>query len=157
MKFVAVLTSVLHISFTFCVQILPPPPPLMRLTHTFMTAHKIMRNVLVACFRFSASGKGSNCQLTNWNCVEYSQTGLTRIQTTGERGSIPRKGKNFSLPHLKSVTKYYKSFFHGIPTDVTMCSEVLFLCMSTLHVSGGTHAHHQEYNLNCINSHWYNS
>ena len=38
-----------------------------------------------------------------------------------------------------------------------MCSEVLFLCKSTLHVSGGTHAHHQEYNLNCINSHWYNS
>ena len=35
--------------------------------------------------------------------------------------------------------------------------EVLFLCKSTLHVSGGTHAHHQEYNLNCINSHWYNS
>ena len=32
-----------------------------------------------------------------------------------------------------------------------MCSEVLFLCKSTLHVSGGTHAHHQEYNLNCIN------
>ena len=38
-----------------------------------------------------------------------------------------------------------------------MCSEVLFLCKSTLHVSGATHAHHQEYNLNCINSHWYNA
>jgi hypothetical protein len=27
----------------------------------------------------------------------------------------------------------------------------LFLCKSTLHVSGGTHAHHQELNFNCIN------
>jgi hypothetical protein len=31
-----------------------------------------------------------------------------------------------------------------------MCSEVLFLCKSTLHVSGGTNAHHQEYKLNGV-------
>jgi len=37
------------------------------------------------------------------------------------------------------------------------CAVNLFLCKSTLHVSGGTEAHHQEYNFNCINSHWYNS
>ena len=32
------------------------------------------------------------------------------------------------------------------------CAVSLFLCKSTLHVSGGTHAHHQEYRSNCIYS-----
>ena len=73
----------------------------------------------------------------------------------------------FKIYTCPSVCMYYPSrldtdqilmmiiLFYGI-TNVTMCSEVLFLCKSTLHVSGGTHAHHQEYNLNCINIHWYN-
>ena len=41
--------------------------------------------------------------------------------------------------------------------QMRQCAVNLFLCKSTLHVSGGTHAHHQEYNFNCINIHWYNS
>jgi hypothetical protein len=65
--------------------------------------------VLVACIKYSRSGKVSNCQLTSRNFVEYSQIALTHIQTTGEGVSIPRKEKYFSLPHLKSVTKYYKA------------------------------------------------
>ena len=40
--------------------------------------------------------------------------------------------------------------------QMRQCAVSLFLCKSTLHVSGGTHAHHQEYRSNCINSHWYN-
>jgi hypothetical protein len=95
-KFVAALTSVLPISFIFCVQILPPsPPPLMRLIHTFMISHRIMQDILVACNSYSTLAKGSNCQLTRRNCVEYSQTALTHVQTTGERGSTPLKGKKF--------------------------------------------------------------
>jgi len=64
--------------------------------------------VLAACNKYSTSGKDRNCQLTSRNCVEYSQTALTHLETTGERVSIPRKEKYFSLAHLKSVTKYYK-------------------------------------------------
>ena len=47
--------------------------------------------------------------------------------------------------------------FYGITNRCYNVQWSLFLCKSTLHVSDGTHAHHQEYNLNCINSHWYNS
>jgi len=68
-----------------------------------------MQDVPVACNRSSTSGKGSNCQLTNRNCVEYSETGLTHVQTTGERGSILRKGKNFSLPHLNQLQNITKA------------------------------------------------
>jgi len=94
--------------YTLC----PNSAPLIRLTHTFTFAHKIMQDVLVACKRYSTSGKDSNCQLTSRNCVEYSQTALPHIQTTGEQGSIPRKGKKFSLSHLKSVTNYYKGLWN---------------------------------------------
>ena len=41
--------------------------------------------------------------------------------------------------------------------QMRQCAVKFFLCKSTLHVSGGTHAHHQEYNFNFIDSHWYNS
>ena len=47
--------------------------------------------------------------------------------------------------------------FYGITNRCDNVQWNLFLCKSTLHVSGGTHAHHQEYNPNCMNSHWYNS
>ena len=47
--------------------------------------------------------------------------------------------------------------FYGINNICDNVQWNLFLCKSTLHVSGGTHAHHQEYNFNCIYSHWYNS
>ena len=40
--------------------------------------------------------------------------------------------------------------------QMQQCAVSLFLCKSTLHVPGGTHAHHQEYRSNCIYSHWYN-
>ena len=50
-----------------------------------------------------------------------------------------------------------KILFYGITKRCDNVQWNLFLCKSTLHVSGGTHAHHQEYNFNCINSHWYNS
>ena len=39
--------------------------------------------------------------------------------------------------------------FYGITNRCDNVQWNLFLCKSTLHVSGGTHAHHQEYNLNC--------
>ena len=39
--------------------------------------------------------------------------------------------------------------------QMRQCAVSLFLWKSTLHVSGGTHAHHQEYRSNCIYSHWY--
>jgi hypothetical protein len=41
--------------------------------------------------------------------------------------------------------------FYGITNRCNNVQWNLFLCKSTLHVSGGTHAHHQEYNFNCIN------
>ena len=47
--------------------------------------------------------------------------------------------------------------FYGITNRCYNVQWNLFLCKSTLHVSGGTHAHQQEYNFNSINSHWYNS
>jgi hypothetical protein len=103
-KFAPALTSILPISFTFCVHILPPHESN---PHIYVCTQNNAR-LPVACNRCSTSGKGSNCQLTSRNCVEYSQTGLTHIQTTGKRGSILRKGKHFSLPHLKSVKNYYK-------------------------------------------------
>ena len=40
--------------------------------------------------------------------------------------------------------------------QMQQCTVSLFLCKSTVHVSGGTQAHHQEYRSNCIYSHWYN-
>ena len=46
---------------------------------------------------------------------------------------------------------------HSRSQIVSVTSSQRSLCKSTLHVSGGTHVHHQEYNFNCINSHWYNS
>ena len=53
---------------------------------------------------------------------------------------------------LKTLRKFY-----GITNRCDNVQWNLFLCKSTLHISGCTHAHHQEYNFNCINSHWYNS
>ena len=40
--------------------------------------------------------------------------------------------------------------------QMQQCAVRFISCKSTLHVSGGTHAHHQEYRSNCIYSHWYN-
>jgi hypothetical protein len=59
----------------------------------------------------------------------------------------------------KNDVALYRHFilFYGITNRCDNVQWNLFLCKSTLQVSGGTHAHHQEYNLNCINSHWYNS
>ena len=37
-----------------------------------------------------------------------------------------------------------------------MCSEIYFSA-SPLYMFRAAHAHHQEYNFNYINSHWYNS
>ena len=63
-----------------------------------------------------------------------------------------------SYTRLERAIKTVQSFFfYGITNRCDNVQWNLFLCKSTLHVSGGTHAHHQEYNFNCINSHWYNS
>ena len=59
---------------------------------------------------------------------------------------------------LSSVwTNKHNFLFYGITNRCDNVQWNLFLCKYTLHVSGGTHAYHQEYNFNCINSHWYNS
>ena len=59
--------------------------------------------------------------------------------------------------HTKPQSKLQFCIFYGITNRRDNVQWNLFLCKSTLHVSGGTHAHHQEYNFNCIDSNWYNS
>jgi len=40
--------------------------------------------------------------------------------------------------------------------DAGLSSLYLFYCQATLHVSGVSHTHHQEY-TNCSYNHWYRS
>ena len=64
----------------------------------------------------------------------------------------------YLLSKTKSDSKNFTVHWNPSQGITNRCDNVqwnLFLCKSTLHVSGGTHAHHQEYNFNCINSHWY--
>jgi hypothetical protein len=79
-----------------------------------------------------------------------------------------RSHVNFEGCHLEikavylsvSLSKFVGNvnlLFYGITNRRDNVQWNLFLCKSTLHISGGTHAHHQEYNFNCIDSHWYNS
>ena len=71
--------------------------------------------------------------------------------------SAPRSLKTLGLSLAFTLRERISLLFYGITNRCDNVQWNLFLCKSTLHVSGGKHAHHQEYNLNCINSHWYNS
>ena len=41
--------------------------------------------------------------------------------------------------------------------QMSQCEVKFYFSASPLYMFRAAHAHHQEYNLNCINSHWYNS
>ena len=63
------------------------------------------------------------------------------------------------IPKTNHVPREYSvaailSLLYGMTNRCNNVQCDLFLCKSTLHVSGGTHAHHQEYRSNCIYSHW---
>ena len=76
----------------------------------------------------------------------------------------PHKVSDLShFPALPNISLRYFIFiipciviFYGMTNRCNNVQWDLFLCKSTLHVSGDTHAHHQEYRSNCIDSHWYN-
>jgi len=51
---------------------------------------------------------------------------------------------------------HHKSMYLEDQRDAVLSSLYLFYCQVTLHVSGVSHTHHQEY-TNCPYSHWYKS
>ena len=62
---------------------------------------------------------------------------------------------NFWLTGSNSHMNVFYSFKY--PTRCSSLQSILFHCEVTLHVSGILHAHHQEYNFNCIYSLGYKS